>query len=150
MKWELEWGPVSFYRGNWLCPTWSSHYTAHSLLVPVTELSTAGIDCKINMVYKAEESVRRPRRRHVLSWEYQSILFGLTEVKLCNALVAKAHNNPNVILAKSEPNSTSLKVCYFQAKFSLLFFSFFFLKNIMWVCLNQNILIGLFMLHLIK
>lgn len=52
--------------------------------------------------------------------------FGLTEVKLCNALVAKAHNNPNVILAKSEPNSTSLKVCYFQAKFSLLFFSFFF------------------------
>lgn len=67
MKQELEWEAVSFYEGNWLCPTWSNHYAAHSLRVPGTEPSTTGTDCKINIVYKREVSVRGPRRRHVFN-----------------------------------------------------------------------------------
>lgn len=75
--------------------------------------------------------------------------FTLPEVKLCNALLVRAHNNPNVILAKSEPNSTSLSMMLTGRILSLLllFLSLFF-KSIMWACLNQNILIGLFMLCL--
>lgn len=75
--------------------------------------------------------------------------FGLREVKLCNVLLVKAHSNTIVVLAKSEPNSPSLNVCYFQAGMSLFFqFSFLFLfKNITRAYLNQNILSGLFMLH---
>jgi len=41
--------------------------TLPTLLVPGTEPATAGIDCKMNMVYKTEESLRGPRRRRVLS-----------------------------------------------------------------------------------
>lgn len=78
--------------------------------------------------------------------------FGLREVKLCNVLLVKVHSNTIVILVKSEPNSPSLNECYFQAEISLffLFSSLFLFKNIMRACLNPNILIGLFMLHLIK